>query len=146
MLKLKIPYPKKTEEREIIRRYAKETSVLSDLGRIVSKEDIFAMRRCAEGTYLDEKIESYVIDIVFKTREPSPYIACGASPRASICLVKAAKCRAFIAGRDYVTPDDIKDLAYDVLRHRVLLSYEAEAENISAEKLIENILEEVNIP
>jgi len=104
------------------------------------------MRKCAENIYLDEKIENYILDIVFKTREPSPYIACGASPRASISLVKAARCRAFIEGREYVTPDDIKDLAYDVLRHRVLLSYEAEAEEITAEKLIENILEEVNLP
>ncbi|MCL2814784.1 MAG: MoxR family ATPase [Oscillospiraceae bacterium] len=146
ILKLKIQYPKKTEEREIIKRYAKETSVGSEIEPIITREDIFNMRKCAENIYLDPKIENYVLDIVFKTREPSPYIACGASPRASIGLVKASRCRAFIEGRDYVVPDDIKDLAYDVLRHRVLLSYEAEAEDITAEKLIENILEEVNIP
>ena len=146
MLKLKIQYPQKTEEREIIKRYTKQTTVESSVKPIIKREDIFNMRKCAENIYLDEKIENYVLDIVFKTREPSPYIACGASPRASISLVKAARCRAFIEGRDYVTPDDIKDLAYDVLRHRVLLSYEAEAEDITSEKLIENILDEVNLP
>ena len=146
MLKLKIPYPNKTEEREIIKRYTREIPAVSGAGPIISREDIFYMRKCAENIYIDEKIENYVLDIVFKTREPSPYIACGASPRASICLVKAARCRAFLEGRGYVVPDDIKDLAYDVLRHRVLLSYEAEAEDITAEKLIENILEQVNIP
>jgi MoxR-like ATPase len=95
---------------------------------------------------LDEKIENYVLDIVLKTREPSPYIACGASPRASINLIKAAKCRAFLMGRDYAVPDDIKAVVYDVLRHRILLSYEAEAEEISAEDLIAEILEGVNLP
>jgi MoxR-like ATPase len=99
-----------------------------------------------ENIYLDEKIENYVLDIIFKTRAPSNYITCGASPRASINLIKAAKCRAFIAGRDYVTPDDVKAIVYDVLRHRIMLSYEAEADDITAEKLITDILEAVNLP
>jgi MoxR-like ATPase len=146
MLKLKIQYPKKNEEREIIKRYTKETSGEPDIEPIITREDIYNMQKCAENIYLDEKIENYILDIVFKTREHSPYIACGASPRASISLVKASKCRAFIEGREHVTPDDIKDIVYDVLRHRILLSYEAEAEDISVEKLIENILEEVNLP
>jgi len=146
MLKLKIQYPQKKEEREIIKRYSQETPVLSSVEPIITCEDIFNMRKSAENVYIDEKIENYVLDIVFKTRAPSPYIACGASPRASINLVKAARCRAFIEGREYVVPDDIKDMAYDVLRHRVLLSYEAEAESITPENIIENILEEVNIP
>jgi MoxR-like ATPase len=96
--------------------------------------------------YIDEKIENYILDIVFKTREVSPYIACGASPRASINLVKASRCRAFIEGRIYVVPDDIKAIVYDVLRHRILLSYEAEAEDITSEKIIEDILDTVNLP
>ena len=107
---------------------------------LLLSEDIFAMRTCVDKVYLDEKIENYVLDIVLKTREPSPYIACGASPRASINLIKAAKCRAFLMGRDYAVPDDIKAVVYDVLRHRILLSYEAEAEEISAEDLIAEIL------
>lgn len=146
MLKLKIQYPNREEERAVIKRYTLEESADHSVGAVVSREDIFAMRKCVDEIYLDEKIENYVLDIVFKTREPSPYIACGASPRASINLIKAAKCRAFIAGREYVVPDDVKALAYDVLRHRILLSYEAEAEDISAETLIANILETVNLP
>ena len=146
MLKLKIQYPEKHEEREIINRYAHETSDGPNASAVITREDIFDMQKCADNIYLDEKITNYVLDIVFKTREPSPYIACGASPRASINLIKAAKCRAFIEGRDYVAPDDIKAIVYDVMRHRVLLSYEAEAEDITAEKIIEGILETVNLP
>jgi len=146
MLKLKIQYPQKEEEREIIKRYTLEESSELSIKEVVTRENIFDMRKCVENIYVDEKIENYVLDIVFKTRETSPYIACGASPRASINLIKAAKCRAFIEGRDYVMPDDIKAIVYDVLRHRILLSYEAEAEDITVEKLIEDILEKVNLP
>ena len=146
MLKLKIQYPLKEEEREIIKRYTLEESSEPDVEAVVTRENIFSMRKCVDDIYIDEKIENYVLDIVFKTREPSPYIACGASPRASINLIKAAKCRAFIAGRDYVLPDDIKAMVYDTLRHRILLSYEAEAEDITVEKIIEDVLEAVNLP
>ena len=146
MLKVKIQYPQRGEEREVIKRYTKEDSAELDVTAVISRNDIFAMRACVDSIYLDEKIENYVLDIVFKTREPSPYIACGASPRASINLIKAAKCRAFIEGRDYAAPDDVKAIVYDVLRHRILLSYEAEAEDITSEKLIEDILETVNLP
>lgn len=146
MLKLKIQYPQREEERTVIRHYTRDENAEPHVRPVVSREDIFAMRKCVDGIYVDEKIESYVLDIVFKTREPSPYIACGASPRASINLIKAAKCGAFIAGRDHVVPDDVKAIAYDVLRHRVLLSYEAEAENITAEQLIADTLEKVRLP
>ena len=146
MLKLKIQYPHREEELKVIKYYTKETSAGPGAETIISREDIFAMRACVDNIYLDEKIENYVLDIVFKTREPSNYITCGASPRASINLIKAAKCRAFIAGRDYVIPDDVKAIVYDVLRHRILLSYEAEADDITAEKLITDILEAVNLP
>jgi len=146
MLKLKIQYPKREEELEIIKRYTFEESSEPGVEAVITKEEIFEMRACVDNIYIDEKIRNYVLDIVFKTRAPSPYIACGASPRASINLIKSAKCRAFIEGRDYVMPDDIKAIAYDVLRHRILLSYEAEAEDITSEKLIEEILEAVNLP
>ena len=146
MLKLKIQYPEREEEREVIKRYTLNQPPASSVDTVISREDIFAMRSCVDNIYIDEKIENYVLDIVFKTREPSPYIVCGASPRASINLIKAAKCRAFIAGRDYVVPDDVKYIVYDVLRHRILLSYEAEAEDITAEKLITDMLETVNLP
>jgi len=146
MLKLKIQYPKRDEEREIINRYALDESNDTAVSAVVDREDIFNMRKSVADIYLDEKIKSYVLDIVLKTREPSPYIACGASPRASISLIKTAKCRAFVIGRDYVIPDDIKDMAYDVMRHRIALSYEAEAENITSEQIITEILESVNLP
>ena len=146
MLKLKIQYPNKTEEREIIKRYASDDTAEPHIEAVLTKDDIYAMRRDAEKIYLDDKIESYVLDIVFMTRKPSQYITCGASPRASLALIKAAKCRAYIEGRDYCVPDDIKAVAYDVLRHRILLSYEAEAEEITSEHIIEEILESVNLP
>jgi MoxR-like ATPase len=146
MLKLKIQYPNKEEEREIINRYARGESELPAVSTVVSREDIFIMQKCVEDIHLDNKITDYVLNIVFKTREPSPYISCGASPRASISLIKAAKCRAFIEGRDFVVPDDIKAMAFDAMRHRIMLSYEAEAEDITAERIIEGILETVNLP
>jgi MoxR-like ATPase len=146
MLKLKIQYPKRDEEQEIIKRYTLEETPDPDVRAIIGKADIFAMRKSVDNIYVDPKIDNYVLDIVFKTREPSPYIVCGASPRASINLIKAAKCRAFIVGRDHVVPDDVKAIVYDVLRHRILLSYEAEAEDITTEQLITNILETVNLP
>jgi MoxR-like ATPase len=113
---------------------------------VVSKEDIFRMRACVDDVYVGDSIEDYILNIVFMTRANSDYIACGASPRASINLIKAAKCRAFMEGRNNVTPDDVKSVVYDVLRHRILLTYEAEAENITAEALIAGILENVNVP
>jgi MoxR-like ATPase len=146
MLKLKIQYPNRAEEQQVIKWYAQEVTAVSAAQTIISRDDIFAMRSCVDNIYLDEKIENYVLDIVFKTREPSNYITCGASPRASINLIKAAKCRAFIVGRDYVIPDDVKAIVYDVLRHRILLSYEAEADDMTAENLITDILEAVNLP
>ena len=146
MLKLKIQYPKREEELEIVNRYSSEIAEAPGTSAVISREEIFAMRKCADSIYLDEKIKNYVLDIVLKTREPSVYITCGASPRASINLIKAAKCRAFIEGRGFVVPDDIKDIVYDVLRHRITLTYEAEAEDINSEKIIANILENVNLP
>lgn len=146
MLKLKVQYPSREEEQQIMKQYTISQSPPPSVDAVIVREDIFAMRTCVDKVYLDEKIENYVLDIVLKTREPSPYIACGASPRASINLIKAAKCRAFLMDRDYAVPDDVKAVVYDVLRHRILLSYEAEAEEISAEDLIAEILEGVNLP
>lgn len=146
MLKLKVEYPTREEEQQILKQYTLSQVAAPGINPVLTQEDIIAMRKCVDRIYLDEKIENYVLDIVLKTREPSPYIACGASPRASINLIKAAKCRAFIMGREYAVPDDVKAVVYDVLRHRILLSYEAEAEEITAEQLIAEILESVNLP
>ncbi len=146
MLKLKINYPGRDEERRIIDSYTLDQSSEPDIRKILSREDVFRLRKIIDNIYIDDNIKNYVLDIILKTRENSEYISCGASPRASINLIKAAKGRAFLKGRDYVAPDDIKAMAYDVLRHRILLSYEAEAEDITPEKIIANILEQVNLP
>jgi MoxR-like ATPase len=146
MLKLKIKYPLREEEKEIVDRFSKEQSGESDVKEVLSRANVYELRKLIETVYLDDNIKDYVLDIIFKTREESVYIACGASPRASINLIKAAKCRAFMEGRNFVMPDDVKAMVYDVLRHRILLSYEAEAENITAEDIISEILEKVDLP
>ncbi|NMB95841.1 MAG: MoxR family ATPase [Clostridiaceae bacterium] len=146
MLKLKIGYPNRDEEKKIIERFTRTQSGDLEVNEILSRMDISEMQQKVESIYVDESIENYVLDIIFKTREKSIYITCGASPRASINLIKAAKGKAFIEGRDYVMPDDIKSLAYDVLRHRIILSYEAEAEDITAEEIVSEILDQVNLP
>jgi len=146
MLKLKIRYPDKNQERQIIDRFTKEQSNDIPLSRILTRENIIDLRNKIENVYIDDNIKNYVLDIIFKTRQESVYISCGASPRASINLIKAAKCKAFMEGRGFVIPDDIKAIVFDVLRHRILLSYEAEAENITSEEIIRQILEQVNLP
>ncbi len=146
MMKLKVKYPQRNEESKIVDFFTNEESNQSEVSKILSREDIFRLRKGIDSVHLDENIKNYVLDIVFKTREESSYIACGASPRASINLIKAAKGKAFLEGRGYVVPDDIKSMAYDVLRHRILLSYEAEAEDITPEGIITQILEQVNLP
>ncbi len=146
MFKLKINYPKKEEEKLIIDMTTGETEIeKNEIEKIVTKKDIFEMKDITRKIYVDDKIKNYVLDIIFKTREKSDYISCGASPRASINLILAAKGRAFIEGRGYVIPDDIKAIAYDVLRHRIILSYEAEAEDMIPENIIEKILESVKV-
>jgi MoxR-like ATPase len=145
-MKLKVKYPNRNEEREIINRFTMDNYYEPNLEKILSCKDILRLREEINGIYIDDNVKNYVLDIVLKTREKSNYIACGASPRASINLIKSAKGRAFLEGRDYVVPDDIKSMAYDVLRHRILLSYEAEADNITSEDIIAGILEKVNLP
>lgn len=146
MLKLKIRHPSRDEEMRIMDRFSLEQAEAPDIRQVLTREKIFELQKQADSLYVDEKIKNYVLDIIFKTREPSQYISCGASPRASLNLIKAAKARAFLEGRNYVVPDDIKAVVFDVLRHRILLSYEAEAENITSEMIITEILEQVNLP
>jgi len=146
MLKLKIRHPSRDEEMRIMDRFSLEQAEAPDIRQVLTRENIFELQKQADSLYVDEKIKNYVLDIIFKTREPSQYISCGASPRASLNLIKAAKARAFLEGRNYVVPDDIKAVVFDVLRHRILLSYEAEAENITSEMIITEILEQVNLP
>lgn len=152
MLKVKIDYPTKQEEREIIRRNM--TGDNPSVTHVVNIEDILKARQVVNKVYMDEKIEQYILDIVFATRQPQQYglaklqnlIQYGGSPRASIALATAAKALAFLKRRGYVIPEDIRNVCPDVLRHRIGLTYEAEAENITSEDIISQILNKVEVP
>ncbi len=152
MLKVVINYPKKEEERLIISQNL--LSEFPETSTILSPEDIIRARNVVKDVYMDEKIQKYIVDIVFATREPNEYklekysdmIAYGASPRAGISLAKAAKAYAFIKRRGYVIPEDVRAVCPDVLRHRIGLSYEAEANNITSEEIITDILNAVEVP
>ena len=153
MLKARITYPKKQEERDIMRLNL-EGSGLPRPNRVIAPEDIVRAREVVSSVYMDEKIEKYIVDIIFATREPSEYnlsklvplISYGGSPRASISLAKAAKSYAFIKRRGYVIPEDVRAVCHDVLRHRIGLSYEAEANNLTSEDIISEILNTVEVP
>ena len=153
MLKAKISYPKRQEERDIMRLNLAGEG-LPEVQKVVTPEDIVRARGVVNDVYMDEKIEKYIVDIIFATREPaeyglsklSPMIAYGASPRATIALAKASKAYAFIKHRGYVIPEDVRAMCHDVLRHRIGLSYEAEAENITAEDIVTEILNAVEVP
>lgn len=147
IMKVKVEYPTREEEMEILESLT--SSVDFDnikINKILSKEDILNLRKQVKEVHVDNKLKNYIVDIVFKTRENSPYITCGASPRATIAITLAAKANAFLNNRDFVMPEDIKRVIYDVLRHRILLSYEAEAEDRKVEEIIENILDTVVLP
>ena len=153
MLKARISYPNKQEERDIVRMNLEGLEKKS-VNKVISPEDIIKARKVVEDVYMDEKIEKYIIDIIFATREPAEYnlqklqnlIAYGGSPRASISLAKAARAYAFIRRRGYVIPEDVRAVCHDVLRHRIGLTYEAEAENITSEEIITDILNNVIVP
>lgn len=153
MLKLNVTYPSKDEELKILKRMS-FTDKDIEVNAIVSPQDIVKARKVVDEIYMDEKIEKYIVDLVYATREPGEYklseltnlIQYGASPRASICLTVAAKAFAFINGRGYVTPQDVKTVGMDVLRHRVIPSYEAEAEEMTSEDIIKRVFDEVDVP
>lgn len=152
MMKLKITYPTKEEEKEIVTRMARIERA-TPLRPVVSLEDILRVRKVVDSIYMDDRVKDYILDIVFATRKPSEYgvdmdhfVEYGASPRASISLAVAAKAHAFIKGRGYVVPHDVKSIGMDVLRHRVAVNYEAEAEGVSSEDLVSAIFDAVEIP
>jgi len=153
MLKVVITYPKKEEERNII-RYNLNPDGMAKINPVVTPEDIMRARHLVREVYMDEKIEQYILDIVFATRFPDEYklpklkplINYGASPRASISLALAAKAYAFIKRRGYVIPEDIRAVCHDVMRHRIGITYEAEAENINSEHILNEILNVVEVP
>ena len=152
LLKVTLGYPTKSDELNIMRKQM--TGALEELNAVVSLEQIVRARGFIERIYMDEKIENYILDIVFATREPQNYqlgtlrnkISFGASPRGSIALAKAAKCHAFLRHRGFVTPDDVRAVAPAVLRHRIGLTYEAEAEELSTEHIVTEILNTLMVP
>jgi MoxR-like ATPase len=153
MLKLKVGYPNKEEEYKIMKRMAITDKKIA-VSAVVTPEDIIKARKVVDEIYIDERIEKYIIDIIFATRDPGSYklkelvglIQYGASPRATINLSVAAKAYAFLQGRGYVVPQDIKTIGLDVLRHRIIPSYEAEAEDKTSEDIIKRVFEEVRVP
>ena len=152
MFKLNIGYPTKEEERLILDMMAK-TDVQVQINTVVSPDQILSSRKVVDEIYVDDKIKDYIVNLVFATRKPSNYkldldnfIRFGASPRATIALTLAAKAHAFLQGRGYVTPQDIKDIAPDILRHRIIVSYEAEAEGVGSEDIIKDVLNTVAVP
>ncbi len=153
LLKLKVGYPSKLEEKIIINRMAGDSDI-PPLIRVLTREDIARAKNVVRQVYVDEKIKDYVLDIVFATRYPDKsdlpdldsLISFGASPRASIALIQAGKAHAFLRGRGYVTPEDIKAIGKDVLRHRVIPSFEAEAEEVDADEIIERVFAEIDVP
>ena len=152
LMKVTIGYPNKEEEKLIVRQNI--NSIKTNVMALIKPEEIIEVRELVNKIYVDEKIERYIVDIVFATRFPSDYglndlssiISFGASPRASISLARAARAYAFLKNRGYVIPEDIRAVCHDVLRHRIGLSYEAEANNISADEVISEILDKIAVP
>lgn len=151
MLKCKVDYPSKNDERRIMARFTKQQEL--NVSVATSEDQLSDLRKVLDQVYCDEKVADYILDIVFATRKPSDYkididhqLDFGASPRASLYLNLAARANAMLNGRAYATPQDVKEIAYDVLRHRIILTYEAEAEEVTSEDVIKNILNEIPVP
>jgi len=152
MLKLKVVYPTREEEKQILERMAGGDT--PEVKKVMSVDRIVAARSIVNDIYIDPKVEDYIVSLVFASREPAAaglaelkeLIAWGASPRATLFLSRAARAHAFIRGRGYVTPEDIKSIGMDVLRHRVIITYEAEAENITPEEIVQKIFDKVEVP
>ncbi len=152
MLKLKVDYPSKDEEREILDRMAL-TDANIKVNSVLAHGDIKRLRSVVDQIYIDDKIKDYIVDLVIATRDPQKYnlnlgefIEYGASPRATIYLTIASKAYAFLKGRGYVTPQDVKSIGMDILRHRVIITYEAEAEEMTSETVIQNIFDNIEVP
>lgn len=152
MFKIVVNYPKRAEEMEILNRMS--TDKLTAIDKVCSKEDLLRARDTADMIYVDDKVKNFIVELVMSTRDPKehglsqliPLIQVGASPRATISLTRAAKAHAFIRGRGYVTAEDVKAIAYHVLRHRLILTYEAEAENMTTDSVVKEILNHVEVP
>ena len=153
MLKLKVDYPTKDEEKQILRKMAK-TSINQSISPVAKPEQILRAQNIINDIYVDEKVEEYILNLIFATRNPEDFglndlpglIDYGASPRASINIVLAARARAFIERRGYITPEDVRFVGADVLRHRIILTYEAEAEELTSEEIIQRLFETIEVP
>ena len=152
LLKVRVDYPTPAEERKVLDAMATSAPKL-DVNAIVDIKEIVASRKVVNGIYMDDKVKDYIVALIHATRDPGPYaphlkllIRCGSSPRGTINLALAAKAHAFLHGRNFVTPNDVKQLAPDILRHRVLLSYEAEAEGKTSEDVVKELLEKLPVP
>lgn len=153
MLKVVIGYPDKSEELEIIKRMAHTDGAIK-VKPVLKPQELIRARKVVNDVYIDEKIHNYIVDIVFATRDPEAHnlsdivdlIQIGASPRASIYLAMAGKAKAFIEGRGYVTPEDIREVMRDVLRHRIIVTFEAEAEEVTVDNIIQRIIDTVEVP
>lgn len=147
LMKVKIEYPTIEEEKQILALLTTEKDYDGiEINEVLNKEKINEIKELIKKITIDEKLVDYILNIIFKTREKNQYITCGASPRASIALVIASKANAFLEGRSYVIPQDIKKVIFDILRHRIILTYEAEAEGLDVEDVITNIMETVELP
>ena len=152
MLKVKVTYPDKSEEIEIMKRIGGKTDI--SIGNVITPKEIMALRNIVDQIFVDDKIYDYVANIVFATREPETFdlksltslIEYGASPRASIYLIQTARAHAFLQGRGYVTPQDIKTIGPDVMRHRMIISYEAEAQNMTSDDILLQIFDKIDVP
>lgn len=153
MFKLKVDYPGKADELKILRRMA-TNGPKTEVSAILKPEDIRRLRNVVDSIYMDEKIEGYIVDLVDASRKPADYgmpelkelIRYGCSPRATIYLAMASRGRAFMEGRGYVTPQDVKSVAMDVLRHRIMVTYEAEADEVTSEQIVQKLLDTVRVP
>ncbi len=154
MFKCLVETPSRSDERRIMERFAQQSSS-PEAASVATAEDIMALRSTLDEVYCDEKVGDYILDIVFATREPDrvkglegmrEQIQVGASPRATLAMNKAARANALLHGRAYATPQDVKEIVHDVLRHRILLTYEAEAENVTSDKIIDKILSVIPVP
>jgi MoxR-like ATPase len=152
MLKAVVHYPTRQEERQILERY--ETGEMVPVQQVVSVEELLAARSAVQQVHLNDQLRDYIVHLILATRDPkayrldalAPLLAYGASPRATIYLAQSAKAFAFLAGRGYVTPEDVKSVAPDVLRHRIIVTYEAEAEGLSSDDIVERVLQGVAVP
>jgi MoxR-like ATPase len=152
MLKIVVTYPSRQEERAILDTMA-TTSPNLNVQPVVTPDQIMRARQVVDSIYIDDKVRDYIVDLVMATRDPKAYklefpgwVQYGASPRATIALTLAARALAFLHGRAYVTPQDVKDIAHDVLQHRVTVTYEAEAENLSSRDIVQKILDGLRVP